>query len=466
MDYCGSVLRLTRGFALAIREFQMDRMSCIASRNEIRESATARVVNWSLRHRVASAYLIAALSWAPLLARLESNGEQGDVHIYETDTAALLEGKMPYRDTIVEYPPYAIPIFVLPRAFGGEDYLAWFMMLAALCDLGIRSELLLSGVRNSASLRFLLPTLCYCAAIPFLRFLLFQRFDLWPALITLSALLLFSSGRFAWSGLLLAIGVGIKVYPGVFVPPVFFLALREGRARSFLSGLIAGLIPILLLGFVAPWWRFAGFQASRGLQCESLAASLIWACKQAGLADAQWVWVTRWFEVKGPLAEAVLPWARGVFILAIVASVTVASLAASRCRKTPLGLLARLVLMPLIAFVAFNQVLSPQFMIWLLPLAALATLDGNPWPVLGIPLATTLTPIIFPSLTGNYGRGLNPLETSVLVARNCILVAVWALLFVEQWRLWRMAPGSEHAATTGDGRDRMVKNSPHPKSVA
>jgi hypothetical protein len=96
-----------------------------------------------------------------------------------------------------------------------------------------------------------------------------------------------------------------------------------------------------------------------------------------------------------------------------------------------------LLLGPLLAFVAFNQVLSPQFMIWLLPLAALGTLEGNSWIVLGIPLATVLTPVIFPSFGGNYGRGLDSLETVVLITRNFILVAVWWLLMKEQWQIWR-----------------------------
>jgi hypothetical protein len=76
-------------------------------------------------------------------------------------------------------------------------------------------------------------------------------------------------------------------------------------------------------------------------------------------------------------------------------------------------------------------------MIWLLPLAALGTLEGNPWIVLGIPLATVLTPVIFPSFSGNYGRGLDSLETMVLITRNLILVAVWGLLIKEQWRICR-----------------------------
>ncbi len=126
-----------------------------------------------------------------------------------------------------------------------------------------------------------------------------------------------------------------------------------------------------------------------------------------------------------------------MFIAAVLSSVTIASLAASRCRELCIGALARLLLVPLLGFVAFNTVLSPQFMIWLLPLAALGTLAGNPLIILGVPFATVLTPIIFPSFGSDYGLGLNGFETTVLIMRNCVLVTVWCLLMKEHWRIWR-----------------------------
>jgi hypothetical protein len=61
-------------------------------------------------------------------------------------------------------------------------------------------------------------------------------------------------------------------------------------------------------------------------------------------------------------------------------------------------------------------------------MAALESLEGNPRSAFAIASATALTPIIYPSLTGNYGTGLNIIETIVLVIRNFILVAVWILL--------------------------------------
>ena len=325
--------------------------------------------------------------------------------IFQGDADDVVQGKLPYRDTLIEYPPYAIGIFLLPHWLGNGDYKSAFMVLVILCDWSLRGLLLLLGWRQTKSLRGLLPLLCYSVGAPFLRFFFLQRFDIWPALICLLALWLFCIGKTGWSGLAIAIGIGVKVYPAVFVPPLFFMAMRQGKGRSFAQGVTAGLLPILLLSFVMPWWRFVQFQGGRGLQCESLWASLIWFTKHLGLTTAHWRFVKRWIEVQGHLATVTLPWARGIFIGAVLCSVIMASLAVWRCREPGIAQVARLLLLPLLAFVAFNTTLSPQFMIWLLPFAAVALLEGSPWVVAGIPVATLLTPVVFPSILGDYITG-------------------------------------------------------------
>ena len=130
-------------------------------------------------------------------------------------------------------------------------------------------------------------------------------------------------------------------------------------------------------------------------------ASVLWLGKHCGLAKLDWVFVKAWFEVQGPLASATLPWARILFAAAVVLSVTMATVAGARLRKPSAARVARLLLVPLLGFVAWNQVLSPQFLVWILPLAALASLEGNRWPVVLLVPATIMTPIIYPSwLTG------------------------------------------------------------------
>lgn len=187
------------------------------------------------RNRHTIAYIIMALSSLALLPALEGF-VHGDVALYQSVTQDLLAGKLPYRDRVVEYPPYAVPLFLLPRLFGEESYASAFMGLAFLADWLLKLSLFALCSKRSDKLRSFLPLLCYCAAVPFLRFFFLQRYDIWPSLICLVALWLFCSGKPALSGCCVAIGAGVKVYPLLFLPPLFILAARQGRGRRFLLG--------------------------------------------------------------------------------------------------------------------------------------------------------------------------------------------------------------------------------------
>src|SRR6185503_15737609 len=136
-----------------------------------------------------------------------------------------------------------------------------------------------------------------------------------------------------------------------------------------------------------------------------------------------------WFEIQGQAVDSVLPWSRLLFVAAVCASVLFVSWAALRCCKPSAPFLARLLLVPLLAFLAFNQVLSPQYMIWLLPFAAVGALDGKAFAGWLIALAAALTPLFFP--TGEYFSGLGFSRTLVLVGRNVLLLITWIWLIRE-----------------------------------
>ena len=66
------------------------------------------------------------------------------------------------------------------------------------------------------------------------------------------------------------------------------LAWRTGRLMPFVLGQAAGAAPLVLMGLLLPWWRFLAFHAKRGLQVESLFASIIWLGKHLELWDANY----------------------------------------------------------------------------------------------------------------------------------------------------------------------------------
>lgn len=394
---------------------------------------------WRLRrYRYFVGYALLVASSLLILSAFRQE-TQTDVALYSRVAANLMHGVMPYRDQPLEYPPYAILIFLMPQILNGGGYVFTFMALAFVVDWFVKLSLLVMSFRESRSLSVFWPLLLYCLAMPFTCNILLQRYDIFPAGICLLTVWLFCTGRYFLSGLILAIGIGVKVYPIIFLAPMFACSLRQGKAGRFGGGVTIGLCPLIIAAYFLPWWRFAEFQARRGLQVESLYASVLWLGKLLGLWNVKWEFIKAWFEVTGPLATAVLPYTRLVFALTVIFSVIFTSWAAGRyCfpngatrTELPIARLSKLLFVPLLAFVGFNQVLSPQYMIWLMPMAVLASLEQDIMPILICSIATVMTPIIYPSLFGDYGDGLSLFETTILLIRDLILIVLWVQLIRE-----------------------------------
>ncbi len=354
----------------------------------------------------------------------------GDVRLYRDVSHDLLSGKLPYRDRTLEYPPYSILLFLLPRlAVNNQNYLIGFMVFSLFGDALVKTFMIWAGRASTYGVRTLGPIALYALAVPFLQHLYLQRFDIWPALMSVALVMFFSRRKCLTTGTLFSVAVFLKVYPIVLGPALMLGAIKQRKVSRFVAGMAAGAFPIALLSLKLPWWRFAFFQANRGLEAESIYASVIWLGKLMAWWPATWGQVIAWSEVLGPVASGVVPWARAIWIATTLISAGVAAARLWRAPDPTLGDLGRVFLLPVLAFVIFNPVFSPQFMIWLLALAALATLDGSLAPALAVLFCAMITPIICPSLFHDFGTGLGLFETSVLVLRNFVLAGTWIALF-------------------------------------
>ena len=180
------------------------------------------------------------------------------------------------------------------------------------------------------------------------------NWDLMAVAMVTGALWAWARGRPLLSGVLLGLGAATKLYPLFLLGPVVVVAVRErawDRALRVCAGTAAGWLlmnlPALLTGF-GVWKRFWTFNSGRGPDLGS-----IWlAVSQEG----------------GPLASAttVNRWSWLVFGAVCVG---VAALGL-RARRTPR--VAQLGLLVVTGFLLVNKVYSPQYVLWLLPLAVLA----------------------------------------------------------------------------------------------
>jgi hypothetical protein len=146
--------------------------------------------------------------------------------------------------------------------------------------------------------------------------------------------------------------------------------------------------------------------------------------------DVRWSPSDLAYEIHGSLASALLPWVEGVWGLMVVLSLGLSVRAAARAPEASSSEIARLVLLPLVALVAFSPVLSPQFTVWFTGLAALAW-SSHRRPAAVLLAAAALTRVIYPA--PHYQTGLDLPYTLALVARNALLVVAWFALARSTW---------------------------------
>src|SRR3989442_348039 len=162
---------------------------------------------------VAILLVLTAVPFVPLV----NAPKDGDVQLYEDIAKTAAAGMIPYRDRELEYPPYAIAIFSVPRLLSqwatSGGYQFFFALFVIFADAGVKCLLLSAGLKSKEAFRSLLPFAAYCLCIPFMSFFYLQRYDIFPALLTIASLHCFATGRYGFCGALLAIGGGVKLYP-------------------------------------------------------------------------------------------------------------------------------------------------------------------------------------------------------------------------------------------------------------
>jgi glycosyl transferase family 87 len=299
-----------------------------------------------------------------------------DVHVYQGYAEKLLHGDLPYRDVFVEYPPGAFAVFLPPTALGDSSYNGAFKTLMALCGIATIALVALVLAELGASRHRVLVAVGLLALAPLaLGPISLNTYDAWPALLTVLALWLLLRGRDALAFAALGLAITAKVYPLVLVPVACVFVWRRAGPRRLALALVA--LAVVVVAVVAPFaaydaggvWSSFRSQAERGLQIESLGASLLLALDRLGVYDANVVQTTgvAGRELAGGAADAV---ATAALVLEALAVATVWWLYA-RVRDLRAGL--PLAFAAAVAgFLAFSKVFSPQYLVWLVPLVVLA----------------------------------------------------------------------------------------------
>jgi Glycosyltransferase family 87 len=395
--------------------------------------ATMRLMRRSYLLAVLAGFVLLGATAALPNVRLGDSANRGDTLLYQDYGEELLHGRIPYRDFFDEYPPGSLPAFVAPAAAVGGDYtlrskvLQW--LLAAACIALTAAAIVLAGGRGWAPFR--------ASAIGFAPVLLgqvtFTRFDFWPAALTAAAIVTLLGGRFRTAFGVLAVAVAAKEYPVVLLPLfVLYVASRRGRRETVIcTGVFAAVLGAIVLPFAAIGPGGVAYslyiQFRRPLQIETLGGSLLLVVHRLGGYVPHVVSTYGSQNLSGTAASVLA----ALTTLLEIAALCAVWLLYARGRRTEQALLVACAA-SILAFAAFGKVLSPQYLIWLVPLVPL--LGGRAWRIGGVLLALALGLTQIWSQSRYHEVVAGQSIVWVVLARDLVLAGVFAVALAAVYR--------------------------------
>jgi uncharacterized membrane protein len=354
-----------------------------------------------------------------------SDQSLNDLPVYLAFAQPVLDGSMPYRDIAFEYPPLAAPVIALPGLAGtGVETFRWAFALWTLAG-GVALVLLCGGLARATDGDARRAMLAAALMPVLLGALVRTHFDVFPVVLLLAGLLLLCRDRPRTGLAVLGAGGMLKVFPLVAVPVALAWLLKRGLRREAWQSALACAAVLLCVGAAAVAVSPSGaenavrFHLDRPLQVESTPALVLVGLDELGLGDADRVGSHRSDGIEHPADGALT----GLFTTALLAMLALLTLRTGTGRRE----LVAASLAAVVAFAVLGKVLSPQFVIWAVPLGALAFAWRDHPLASVVVVAAVLTLIEFPAHYLDFLER-DPAAVALVAGRNLLLLAALALV--------------------------------------
>ncbi len=360
----------------------------------------------------------------------------GDINVYSNWATNALEGSgWPVFAHDWVYPAGALLPVMLPKIFGAWAYeIVWFAMVLVANSFALWGLIRWGDkLRNQTAALFWVVTVAILAPVDLLRLEGFTA----PAVIFG---LLFLATRPKIAGVLLAAATWIKVWPAAVLVSVVVVSTKR-RAVVIMGAVVTVIVTgiVWLGGGIHHLTSFVNAQNGRPLQIEApLSTPWLWMAV-LGVPGAHHIHDTALVteEITGPGDQWMVQNGTWLMLGVMAAIIVVLVLATRRLSHLthPMGKEVDLVLVGAFslaaAFIVFNKVGSPQYMLWLTPIVAVGLVVRPPdWkvPATLMIVIGVLTTLVFPCFYNSL-LDLDPLLAIILGVRNVLLVVVlgWSI---------------------------------------
>lgn len=202
-------------------------------------------------------------------------GRDTDLGVHQGYVRQLLAGRVPFRDFFPEYPPLVFAFTAIPALFDHSLHLYFPIFRGCCCavDCGIWAAALRINRARPA------PCLVYILATTAMGTILYDRIDIVLGALLLAGIMAVRSGRPRLCALAIGAGIAFKLIPVVWAPAVLISEAKRGVRRLVWTAVLLGLPMALSLDVLAAFggYRFGAlidYHVLRGIQLESGPASV------------------------------------------------------------------------------------------------------------------------------------------------------------------------------------------------
>ena len=391
-----------------------------------------------------------------------------DLEHYALVADYVRHGWWPYVQFRFEYPPLAlIPILAPPTASSVATYGAEFRALMVVVLAATAAVTTLAAARIWSTLgRPLGTAIAFAVGVAAIGLTALNRYDGTVALIVAVTTLCLLCRRWTWAGLFIGLGFSLKLVPIVLLPLALVLVRTWRRAALVVALAAAGAIlpfaPFLVRGAGGVWRSLFAGQAGRGAGIESLMATPYLLAQVTGLGHVTVVQVPGGSTELSAPGMTILVAAAPLLVLVLLALLYAVAWRARHALRDDAEGIVVVALGAILASICGNKLISPQHVIWLLPLAALgivSTRASYRVPAVLVLVAAVFTQAEYPFLYGNM-VGLHLAGVLAVSIRNGLLVAAYVAVLVAVWRRRVAEPASGMAPAFGIATEPTAPQSP------
>lgn len=341
--------------------------------------------------------------------------------IYQGWYEVLRTGTFPLDDVTWQYPPAAALPILSPALLPSFDYAHAFFLLAFAADVVVFGLLQYAGRRSGRTLR---GAWVWVVGVPLLGPTVYARYDIMVTAVAVAALLA-GARHPRVMGALVGFGAMLKVWP-------VLLLLGAVRRRAWAAAAVSAAgIAVLFAVSMPGAFAFLTFQRDRGTEVESLGSLVFHVARQYGW-DGQVLLNYGSVEFIGP----------GVALVSTLALLLTAIafgwllLWRLRAKRFLTHTLADAAFVAVLMFTTTSRVISPQYMVWLVGLAAVCLCfraSRMTLPVGLVLIASFVTVLEFPIWFSHVVMS-DGLGVTLLFVRNGLLVIATVTAAVTLWR--------------------------------